>query len=65
LIDLPQGAKVTPLTNNGDPIGYKAVASKLDTMIDLLAAILDKEGVLNIGETQFANYINKTLGAMI
>ncbi len=65
LIDLPQGARVTPLTNNGDPIGYKAVASKLDTMIDLLAAILEKEGVLNIGETQFANYINKTLGAMI
>ena len=65
LIDLPRGAKVTPLTNNGDPIGYKAVASKLDTMIDLLSAILDKEGVLKIGETQFANYINKTLGAMI
>ena len=65
LIDLPQGAKVTPLTNNGDPIGYKAVASKLDTMIDLLAAILAKEGVVNIGEKQFTNYINKNLGALI
>ena len=65
LIDLPQGARVTPLTNNNDPIGYKEVAKKLDTMIDLLAAILQKEGVVNIGETQFVNYINKSLGALL
>lgn len=65
LIDLPQGAKVRPLTENGDPIGYKEVASKLDTMISLLAAILDKEGVVNIGETQFINYVNKRLGALL
>lgn len=65
LIDLPRGAKVTPLTNNGDPIGYKAVASKLDTMIALLSAILEKEGVVQIGETQFVNYINRSLGALL
>ena len=65
LIDLPRGARVTPLTNNGDPIGYKEVATKLDTMIDLLSAILQKEGVINIGETQFVNYINKSLGALL
>lgn len=65
LIDLPRGARVTPLTNNGDPIGYKEVATKLDTMISLLSAILDKEGVVNIGETQFVNYVNKSLGALI
>lgn len=65
LIDLPQGARVTPLTNNGDPIGYKDMAKKLDTMIDLLAAILDKEGVVRIGETQFVDYVNKSLGALI
>lgn len=65
LIDLPQGAKVTPLTDNGDPIGYKALADKVDVMISLLAAILEKEGVINIGETQFINYINKKLGALI
>ena len=65
LIDLPRGARVTPLTNNGDPIGYKEVAAKLDTMIDLLAAILKKEGVVNIGETQFVNYVNKSLGALL
>ena len=65
LIDLPKGAKVTPLTENGDPIGYKEVASKLDVMISLLSAILEKEGVVQIGETQFVNYVNKTLGALI
>ena len=65
LINLPQGARVTPLTNNGDPIGYKDMAKKLDTMIDLLAAILAKEGVVNIGETQFVNYVNKSLGALL
>ena len=65
LIDLPQGARVTPLTNNSDPIGYKAMASKLDTMIALLSAILDKEGVVHIGEEQFVNYVNKSLGALI
>ena len=65
LIDLPQGARVTPLTDNGDPIGYKALASKLDTMIALLSAILDKEGVVHIGEEQFVNYVNKSLGALI
>jgi len=65
LIDLPQGARVTPLTENGDPIGYKEVANKLDTMITLLSAILEKEGVVNIGETQFVNYVNKSLGALL
>lgn len=65
LIDLPKGARVTPLTNNGDPIGYKEVANKLDTMITLLSAILEKEGVVNIGETQFVDYVNKSLGALI
>ena len=65
LIDLPKGARVTPLTNNNDPIGYKEVANKLDTMIGLLSAILDKEGVVHIGETQFVNYVNKSLGALL
>ena len=65
LISLPQGARVAPLTNGGDPIGFKAVESKLDTMIELLSAILKKEGVLQIGETQFLNYVNKSLGALI
>ena len=65
LINLPRGARVTPLTDNGDPIGYKAVASKLDIMISLLAAILDKEGSFSIGEKEFFNYINKGLGAML
>lgn len=65
LIDLPQGARVTPLTNNGDPIGYKDMAQKLDVMIDLLSAILKKEGVVQIGETQFLNYVNKGLGALL
>ena len=65
LIDLPQGARVTPLTNNGDPIGYKQVASKLDTMISLLAAILEKEGSFSIGEKEFTNYMNKSLGALL
>lgn len=65
LIDLPQGARVTPLTNNGDPIGYKDMSRKLDTMIDLLAAILQKEGVVRIGEKQFTNYINESLGALL
>ena len=65
LIDLPQGARVTPLTSNGDPIGYKEMASKLDVMIDLLAAILQKEGVVHIGETQFVDYVNKSLGALL
>ena len=65
LIDLPRGARVTPLTDNGDPIGYKEVAAKLDTMIGLLSAILQKEGVVKIGETQFVNYVNKSLGALL
>lgn len=65
LINLPQGARVTPLTNNGDPIGYKGVEEKLDTMITLLSAILKKEGVINIGETQFVNYVDKRLGALL
>ena len=65
LIDLPQGARVTPLTNNGDPIGYKDMTRKLDVMIDLLAAILKKEGVVHIGEQQFVNYVNKSLGALL
>ena len=65
LINLPQGARVTPLTNNGDPIGYKEVATRLDTMIALLSAILQKEGVVQIGETQFLNYVNKSLGALL
>ena len=65
LIELPQGAKVKPLTDNGDPIGFKEVSSKLDTMIALLGAILDKEGVVQIGEEQFINHINKSLGALI
>jgi len=65
LIDLPAGATVKPLTNNGDPIGYKAVASKLDTMIELLSAILEKEGVIRIGEKEFMNHINRSLGAML
>lgn len=65
LINLPQGARVTPLTQNGDPIGYKAMAGKLDAMIALLQAILEKDGVLKIGETEFINYVNKSLGALI
>lgn len=65
LINLPAGARVTPLTNNGDPIGYKDMAGKLDIMIDLLAEILKKEGVVHIGETQFVNYVNKSLGALL
>ena len=65
LIDLPQGARVTPLTHNGDPIGYKDMASKLDTMISLLSAILKKEGVVNIGEEQFVRYVDKSLGALL
>lgn len=65
LINLPQGAKVTPLTHNNDPIGYKEVASKLDTMIDLLSAILKKEGVVKIGEKPFVDYVNKSLGALL
>lgn len=65
LIDLPAGATVKPLTNNGDPIGYKAFASKLDTMIALLSAILEKEGVVRIGEKEFMNYVNRSLGAML
>lgn len=65
LISLPQGARVTPLTNNGDPLGYEKLASRLDTMIALLGAILEKEGVLYIGETQFVNHVNKALGALL
>lgn len=65
LIDLPQGARVTPLTQNNDPIGYKAMAGKLDVMITLLQAILEKDGVFKIGETEFINYVNKSLGALI
>lgn len=65
LIDLPQGARVTPLTQNNDPIGYKDMAKKLDTMISLLAAILEKEGVVHIGETEFVNYVDNRLGALI
>lgn len=65
LINLPQGARVTPLTNNGDPIGFKAVSTKLDIMIELLSAILKKEGVVQIGEEQFFNYVNKGLGALL
>ena len=65
LINLPSGATVKPLTENGDPIGYKAMASKLDTMIALLSAILEKEGTFTIGETQFLNYVNKSLGALL
>lgn len=65
LINLPRGARVTPLTENNDPIGYKEVANKLDTMIGLLSAILEKEGVVQIGETQFVNYVNKSLGALL
>ena len=65
LIDLPRGARVTPLTGNEDPIGMKEVSTKLDKMIALLSAIYEKEGVLQIGEKQFMNHINKALGAMI
>ena len=65
LINLPKGASVTPLTGNNDPLGYNKLASKLDIMIELLSAIYEKEGVLNIGETQFVNYINKSLGALL
>ena len=65
LINLPAGAKVTPLTQNNDPIGYKAMTEKLDTMIYLLGAILEKEGSFRIGETEFTNYINRSLGALI
>jgi len=65
LIDLPRGARVTPLTENNDPIGYKEVASKLDVMISLLSGILEKEGVVKIGERQFTNYVNESLGALL
>ena len=65
LVDLPRGARVTPLTENGDPIGYNAVAVKLDTMIDLLYGILNKEGVVTIAEPGFTNYVNRQLGALL
>lgn len=65
LIDLPSGAKVTPLTNNGDPIGYKEMAGKLDIMIELLTAILKKEGVVHIGGDEIVNYVNRELGALL
>lgn len=65
LIELPRGARVTPLTGSEDPIGMKEVSAKLDKMIALLGAIYEKEGVLQIGEKQFMNHINKTLGAML
>lgn len=65
LINLPRGARVTPLTENGDPIGYKAMTDKLDIMIELLAAILKKEGVVHIGEGQFVDYVNRSLGALL
>lgn len=65
MINLPKGARVTPLTDGGDPLGYKMMAQKMDVMITLLSAILEKEGVINIGETQFINYLNKSLGALI
>ena len=65
LIDLPRGARVTPLTENNDPIGFKEMSAKLDTMISLLSAILEKEGNIHIGETQFVNYVNKSLGALL
>ena len=38
---------------------------KLDVMIDLLAAILEKEGSFAIGETQFTNYVNRAIGALL
>lgn len=65
LINLPQGARVTPLTNNGDPIGYKDMTKKLDVMIDLLAGILAKEGVVTIEEAHLANSVNRALGALL
>ena len=65
LINLPKGASVTPLTGNNDPLGYNKLASKLDIMIELLSGIYEKEGVLNIGETQFVSYINRSLGALL
>ena len=65
LINLPKGARVTPLTGDNDPLGNEKIASKLDMMIGLLTAIYEKEGVLNIGETQFVSYINKSLGALL
>lgn len=65
MINLPKGARVTPLTDGGDPLGYKMMSQKMDVMITLLSAILEKEGVINIGETQFINYLNKSLGALI
>lgn len=65
LIDLPRGATVTPLTENGDPIGYKMIASKLDEMIVLLAAILKKEGVIHISENELVGIVNKRLGALL
>lgn len=65
LINLPRGARVTPLTDGGDPLGYKMMGQKMDVMISLLSAILEKEGVINIGETQFINYLNRSLGALI
>lgn len=65
LIELPQGARVAPLTNNGDPIGYKDMTKKLDVMIDLLAGILAKEGVVTIEEAHLANSVNRALGALL
>lgn len=65
LINLPQGARVTPLTNNGDPLGYKDMTKKLDVMIDLLAGILAKEGVVTIEEAHLANSVNRALGALL
>lgn len=65
LINLPQGARVAPLTNNGDPIGYKDMTKKLDVMIDLLAGILAKEGVVTIEEAHLANSVNRALGALL
>ena len=65
LLDLPSGARVTPLTNNGDPIGYKEMAGKLDTMIELLTAILKKEGVVHIDGGEIVNHVNRELGALL
>ena len=41
----------------------------MDLLIELavraVKAYLEKEGVVQIGETQFVDYVNKSLGALI
>lgn len=55
LIDLPQGARVTPLTNNGDPLGYEALQN---TMNDLLEQVADLNNDLESKIVMALNNLN-------